>query len=268
MEAIGQLDDDDIDLADAALHLARRAQPDADWQEARAQLSTIARAAASLGREIDPQDLPACAAMLAWLLHDEMSLQGDRLTYDDTANANLIMVLERRRGLPVALGILWIHAARAAGWDAYGVNFPGHFLVGLAFGQRQVLLDAFEGGTIVSAEGLRALLMQTHGRRVALKRELLAGMTPRAVLLRLQGNIASRLEQGGQTARALATLRDMLRIAPAEATIWLDAARLHQQSHELTAALDCYDRFLALAPDSQAAPRVREAMAALRGQMN
>ena len=38
-----------------------------------------------------------------------------------------------RRGLPVALGIIYISAARTLGLQARGVNFPGHFLVRAAW---------------------------------------------------------------------------------------------------------------------------------------
>ena len=38
---------------------------------------------------------------------------GDELSYDDLQNANLMRVVDRRKGPPVALGILYIHAARA-----------------------------------------------------------------------------------------------------------------------------------------------------------
>ena len=52
-------------------------------------------------------------------------------TYDDPQNADLMAVIDRRRGLPVALGILYIHAARAAGLEASGLNTPDHFLLQL-----------------------------------------------------------------------------------------------------------------------------------------
>ncbi len=64
------------------------------------------------------------AGALAGLMTGRWRYPGDRDSYDDPANANLIRVIERRRGLPVALGVLWLHCARAAGWDAFGVDFP------------------------------------------------------------------------------------------------------------------------------------------------
>ena len=41
--------------------------------------------------------------------------RGDEETYDDLDNANLMRVIERRKGLPVALGILYLYAARSQG---------------------------------------------------------------------------------------------------------------------------------------------------------
>ncbi len=268
LDAIGQLDDAEIDLADAALQLARRAAPEGDLHEARAHLSLMARAAAALASDLDILDLPGCAAMLSRLLAEEFGYRGDSETYDDLDNANLIRVIERRRGLPVALGIIWLHAARATGWEAFGINFPGHFLVGLGAGNHQVVLDVFDGGRIMSIEDLRKILRRVHGKRVALRREMLAPMTNRDILLRLHGNIRSRQELRGQSHAALITLRDMLRIAPEEPHLWLEAAVLHQQHDEIAATLDCFDRFLALVPEGAAAERVRGEARELRGRMN
>jgi regulator of sirC expression with transglutaminase-like and TPR domain len=131
LEAIGLLPDSEIDIADAALQLARVDAPEADWQAARLHLSDLAREAAWLALDVAADDVSGQAGMLAELLGGRCLYRGDRETYDDPANANLIRVIERRRGLPVALGILWLHTARAAGWAAHGVDFPGHFLVAL-----------------------------------------------------------------------------------------------------------------------------------------
>jgi len=60
---------------------------------------------------------PAWAA-LTQVMAEEHGYGGDRQHYDDLQNANLIRVIDRRRGLPVALGILYLHAARAQGWRA------------------------------------------------------------------------------------------------------------------------------------------------------
>ena len=58
------------------------------------------------------------AKLLAGLLAGRFGYDGDRLSYDDPQNADLMAVIDRRRGLPVALGILYLHAARAGGLEA------------------------------------------------------------------------------------------------------------------------------------------------------
>ena len=53
LEAIGLLPDTEIDIAGAALQLARVDAPDADWEAARAHLSEIARDAVALSGAVN-----------------------------------------------------------------------------------------------------------------------------------------------------------------------------------------------------------------------
>src|SRR6202012_5162919 len=88
-----------------------------------------------VGRRIgDTVDLDARANTLNEIILLKHGYSGDELTYDDLQNANLMRVIDRRKGLPVALGILYLDVARAQGWDAIGLGFPGHFLIRLADG--------------------------------------------------------------------------------------------------------------------------------------
>jgi regulator of sirC expression with transglutaminase-like and TPR domain len=268
LDAIGKLPDTEIDIADAALQAARLDAPDADWHAARAVLSALARDAVDQAAAIPPEDLAGRAAKLASLLSGTYDFQGDKDTYDDLANANLIHVIERRRGLPVALGILWLHAANAAGWNAHGVDFPGHFLVALAGKGTQLVLDVFAGGVPLGAPHLRALIKQVEGNKAELRPGLLAPMSTRAVLLRLQNNIRTRRLQAGDIAGALVCAEDMLRIAPDEAPLWRDAALMNQRLDRVSAALRCFNRFLALVPEGEAAARVRGQVDELRSRLN
>jgi regulator of sirC expression with transglutaminase-like and TPR domain len=268
LDAIGQLPDSEIDIADAALHLARIDAPEADWHAARAHLSDLARAAVDLASRIGMDDLPTRAVALSGLLGGRYGYKGDRETYDDLANANLIKVIERRRGLPVALGILWLHAARAAGWGGHGVDFPAHFLVALEGERGQVVLDVFHGGTPLNARDLRVLLKRIEGEDAELRPGLLRPMSIRRVLMRLQNNIMTRRLQAGDTKGALACAEDMLRIGPDHAELWRQAAMMHQRLDHVGAALRCYDRFLALVPQGSVAEAVRATVSQLRSRLN
>ncbi len=184
------------------------------------------------------------------MLGGRLGFRGDDETYDDFANANLIRVIERRRGLPVALGILWLHAAHAAGWDAAGVNLPGHFVVALrAPSLGPLVLDPFRGGVALDVSNIRP--------------GLLAPMRRREVLLRLQNNIRLRLFNGGDLAGAAMVARDMLRVASDATALWMETGLLHAQLDEADAARECFGRVLALAPGSEAARQAGRAAARL-----
>lgn len=268
LEAIGQLPDGEIDIADAALQLARADHPQGNIAEARAHLSDIARAAVVAAGEVPAEDLVGQAVVLARLMGERFGYSGDRDTYDDTANANLFRVIDRRRGLPVALGVLWLHAARAAGWGCHGVDFPGHFMLALAHGDAQLVLDVFNGGATMDARALRRLIKNVEGPQAELRPGLLRPMSTRAVLLRLQNNIKLRRLQAGDMDGAVSCTEDMLRIAPDEAAQWRDASVMHQRLGRLGDALRCGGKFLDLVPEGEAAERMREAMSELRSRLN
>lgn len=269
LDAIGQLPDPEIDIADAALQLARVDAPDADWRAARAELTSIARDAVALTRNLGAEaGIGVRAEALSGLLVGRYGYRGDAQTYDDLANANLLRVMERKKGLPVALGILWLHAARAAGWGAHGVDFPAHFLFALEGRGTQIVLDVFDGGTPLEARELRALLKRIEGEGAELRPGLLRPVGVRAVLLRLQNNIKSRRLAAGDLAGAVTCAEDMLRLAPDHAGLWREAGLIHQRLGHIQAALRCLERFVDLAPDGDPAARARAAMEELRTRLN
>ena len=268
LKAIGQLADAEIDIGNAALQLARVDAPDADWQAAGRHLSDLAQGAVARALSMDREDLPARATALADLLAGDFGYTGDLETYDDAANANLIRVVERRRGLPVALGVIWLHAARAAGWGSHGVDFPAHFLVALEGRKTQVVVDVFNGGMIMSARSLRDLLKRVEGDASELRPGLLQPMSTRRVLLRLQNNIVSRRLGAGDLRGGLRGTEDMLLIAPDQADLWRQAGVMNQKLERVAAARDCYLRFLELVPDGAVADRVRVQLDVLKSMLN
>lgn len=277
LEAIGLLPDTEIDPATAALQLARIDTPGTDWLAASEHLSTLAREAAAIGSVMSDHSAEARIGALAGLIHARFGYRGDSETYDDLDNANLIRVIERRRGLPVALGVLWLHCIRAAGWDGHGVDFPGHFLVALSVPydkertpgtsrRTKLLIDAFGGGVTVGTPGLLALLSRMHGRETPLRPGMIRPMAVRDVLLRLQRNLVQRRLLAGEPEAGLRSLEGMLQIAPDVASNWLNAADLNQQLGNSAKAIDCLERFLVLVPASEASILARAQLNALRWQ--
>ncbi|SDB64815.1 SirB1 family protein [Belnapia rosea] len=271
LAAAGQLPDAEIELAAVAVQFGRIDAPDADWRGASALLSELAQAAvaaAAADEVADAGDAERRRAVLAEVIHGRFGFRGDTEDYENAANANLIRVIERRRGLPVALGILWLHAAEAAGWAAHGVDFPGHFLLAVEGGRGQALVDVFAGGTGLQAPDLRALIKRIEGDRAELRPGLVRLMDRRAVLLRLQNNIKLRRLRAQDLGGALACAEDMLRLAPDQALLWREAGLFNQRLDRIGAALACLERSLELEPEGPTASRTRLVVEELRHRLN
>ena len=239
-----------LPLAEAALALAALDRPRVDLQRYHDHLDSLARvvgdAAAGAG------DARQRLAALNTVILGRYGYQGDTLTYEDMQNANLMRVIDRRKGLPVALGILYIHAARAQGWDMAGLAFPGHFLVRLAEPGGRLIVDPFDGGQIRAAAELRELLKAIAGNAVELAPAHYAEVSDRDVLLRLQNNLKLRLLESRQTEKALAVISGMTWFAPDQPALWREAGLVNAELGNLRAAIDALERFLALAADEAA----------------
>jgi regulator of sirC expression with transglutaminase-like and TPR domain len=267
LRAAGAGRGDRMDIADVALALAALDRPRvalARYREHLAELAGDVRAAAAQA----PTGAAGAAAALRAVLADQYRYAGDTDTYDDQQNANLMRVIDRRRGLPVTLGILYIHAARAAGWEMSGLDTPGHFLVRLqAHGQR-IVLDPFAGGAARSAADLRALLQRHAGDRPAMSPADVQPVADRAVLLRLQNNIKIRALQGNDTARALRVIQSMAWIAPQAATVQRELALVAAHEGQLNVALEAAAAYQAQAADEAQKHDAALILQQLRGKLN
>jgi len=239
LKAVGE--DGPHDIARAALMLAALDHPGRPLAPFASHLAEIADAmrveTAAIHRVADG------AQALANVLGERFGYDGDRVTYDDPRNADLMEVIARRRGLPVALGILYIHAARAGGMAAQGLNTQGHFLIRITHRHDDVTLDPFNGGAMLGSEAMPA----------ALRNAVLAeSVSDTDVLLRLQNNLKMRALKEGAHERGLELSQRMTLIAPKRADLWFDLGRLHEVAGALGAARRAYETCLELARPGEA----------------
>src|ERR1043165_7825591 len=129
LRQLGQAGEGPHDIARAALMLAALDHAGLPLEPYEAHLAEIAEVARNDAHALHHAEDAARA--ISAIMMGRFGYDGDRLTYDDPKNADLMSVIDRRRGLPVTLGILYMHAARAAGLEACGLNSPGHFLLRL-----------------------------------------------------------------------------------------------------------------------------------------
>ena len=212
--------------------------------------------------------LMECIDTLRVVVYSTHGYSGDRRSYDDIENANLIRVIDRRRGIPVSLGIICIHAWRVQGWSAAGIHSPGHFLIQVSTTGKLAILDPFHQARLLDESDL-------HERFTAVQEDStensMNGVVPvsnREILLRLQNNIRIRARQRGDTALALRTTESMLVLAKDAPVFRLEIAALKAKAGEIKAALSDIETLL----DGHGAEELHEQaellQATLKGRLN
>ena len=245
LRELGRVAEGPLPLGPAALALAALDRPRVDLQRYHHHL-------AALAREVGDEAAGAMAidrrvGALNTVILERYGYEGDTLTYEDLQNANLMRVIDRRKGLPVALGILYIHAARAQGWDMAGLAFPGHFLVRLQDDGARVIVDPFNGGKTREAAELRDLLKAITGNEAELTPSHYAPVSDREVLMRLQNNLKLRLIESRQMEKTLRVIEGMMLFAPDHAGLVREAGLINAELGNLRAAIAAFEQFLALA---------------------
>lgn len=193
-------DDDDPPLDALALALAAEFA-DVDAAAATARLDVLGREYGEMLGATGPVPREQARA-LAILLGDRHGFAGDSAHYDDPRNSMLDRVLERHRGLPILLSVVYAEVARRAGVPVAGVGLPGHFVVAHFGADPALLFDPFGGGVPIQAAPAAAQLVRPW--------------TAKETAMRMLNNLVASYERRGQVPLGLraAELRLLLPADP------------------------------------------------------
>ncbi len=268
LDRIGEVEDSAINLAESALLLSKLTRPEVNTQRYHHHLQKIARDVSDRFRLLleggASDDVLTRLAALKHIIADQEGYKGDEDTYNALENADLTRVIDRRRGLPITLAILYIHAGQAQGWDISGINFPGHFIVRLEQEGKRVLFDPFHFGKILEAPDLRHYLKAALGPRAELSVAYYAQATNRDILVRLQNNIKLRQIEAEDYQGALDTLCALRRIDPAEHRFLYEVGIINARIERYLVALEALEDYVTKAPDARDRAEARGLIAHIR----
>ncbi len=254
-----------LDIAEVALLLSALDRRGVELGPYRAHLADIARA---IRDRRDASEAALRRDILSDVLHGEFGYFGDGDLFEAPENANLIDVMDRRVGLPVAPGILYLHAARAAAWSAHGISFPGNFLVQVEGDDGVALLDPFAGGKAMEHADLYGILRRLVGPAAKLEENHLEPVSDRAVLIRLLSNLKARALRSGDNMRALELLDRMSIVTPREAGFAFEQGQLFIREGQPMAAKAKFEAALACDAKGPWAARVTQALEDVKRTLN
>src|SRR5260370_27618761 len=115
----------EIDLAEASLLIATTDYPELDTAAQLARLDKLA-AQVPTGPECSP--LTNIQALNV-VLFDKEKFAGNDEEYDDPRNSYLNQVLDRKKGIPITLSLVYTEVARRRALPLVVVGFPVHVLL-------------------------------------------------------------------------------------------------------------------------------------------
>ncbi|MFM8583454.1 MAG: SirB1 family protein, partial [Planctomycetaceae bacterium] len=190
-----------------ALEFARDFTPCLDfgptlaWIDARA-----AELAPRLARAADDEQL---LTEISRCLAGEHGLTGSPEVFESAAGSCLDRVIETRRGIPMALSLIYRAVAAKQHIDLLGVCAPGHFLLRYNTPLKPLFVDPFNNGRIVTYADATRLIEVSKGISRTEARRTLAESTTRAIALRLLRNLKA-LSSHAEDWRKCALVQDRL----------------------------------------------------------
>ncbi|MCU0792577.1 MAG: transglutaminase-like domain-containing protein [Opitutaceae bacterium] len=186
------------ELETGALLLARTVLPATDAGACAMELDRLAARC----RELIAEPASArerCRVINRVLFHEE-GFRGNTEHYTDPFNSFLPQVLERRKGIPISLCIVYLLVAQRLGLELEPVGMPGHFMIGCFAEEEPFFVDAFEQGTFRSPT---ELLLALRAQGLEPSAADLAPTPVREVLARCCRNLVNHYAAAGDAARSV-----------------------------------------------------------------
>lgn len=262
---IARMRDEDVSLAEGALWIAAGEYPGLNIDD---YLGRLHEMAARLRGRLRA-DVATAEKLLALnhYLFDELGFSGNSDDFYDPRNSFLNEVIERRVGIPITLGVIYIEIGRRIGLGLHGISFPGHFLVKCALRDGMVVLDPYAGGVSLGVEELQQRLQAAGSPGKvddAILGHLLGAATNKEVLGRMLRNLKGIYIEGGDWLRALSASERVIALAPADAgEEYRDRGSIYLQLECIRAALGDFGTYLKQCPGAADADAVRAQMAEL-----
>ncbi|MBI3561030.1 MAG: tetratricopeptide repeat protein [Gammaproteobacteria bacterium] len=206
-------------------------------------------------------------AALNQYFYIEQGYAGNNSDYFDIQNSFLNAVMDRKLGIPITLAILYLELARAMQMDAYGIGFPGHFLVGIRAADRHWYIDVFNQGRVLQSPELKTLLLATHKDTPPSVIDLSAYLKPATelqIVVRLLRNLKKIYIEKTAVAESLQVIAMILSLLPDSPDELRDRGMIYQHIDYTRGALADLSRFLELVSQAQERPLIESIVESLR----
>ncbi len=186
-------------------------------------------------------------SMLNEYMFDKLGFEGDRDDYYNPRNNFLNVVIDKKKGIPITLSIIYIQLGRYIGLDLRPVGFPGHFLVKYS---EEMILDPFNGGIPLDANDPQVILSNNYGDSVQFNPEYLNEIEPEKILVRIIRNLKNSYMQSFNYKMTMHCINMVLGLFPNDPEEIRDKGIVQSRLLQNDFAIRSLEQYLELAPEA------------------
>jgi regulator of sirC expression with transglutaminase-like and TPR domain len=207
---------EDVDLVRLMLEIATDAYPQLDQVGCLMELDRLGEACRASVSKIPCAQPSERLRTISHILFHVEGFHGNREAYYEPENSYLNQVLQRRTGLPITLGIVYMAVASRAGLRMFGTNTPGHFIVGCQTHGEPIYIDAFDHGEVLTREACDRRIAEIVGHDVVISDEHYRPATPTEITARVLRNMKAAYCRRDNWAPLLQVQRRLVKLLPCQ----------------------------------------------------
>lgn len=134
---------------------------------------------------------------------EKMNFIGNQSNYYDPENSFINRVIDRKKGIPISLSVIFLLVARRLNFPLSGVGIPGHFLVKFR-GKRDIFIDPFNNGNFLTTDDCKKFVKLLN---IPFKEEFLYPVSDKYILQRMLRNLVGVYQNQNEKEKMKAYLR-------------------------------------------------------------
>jgi regulator of sirC expression with transglutaminase-like and TPR domain len=253
-DAVGRLGED-LDLARVTLYIEGEDMGDVDVSGGLGKLDRLASKAGDvLGASMD---MASRLQSLSLYMSVKEGFTGDANDYYNPDNVYLNRVLDRRRGMPIALSLVYMEVGLRLGIQFDAIGLPGHLVIRAITPKGDYYIDPFHRGRVISMSECVDMVGKMYGDKVELHDRFFEPYTKKQFLIRLLSNLKGIYSRSGEYAKALAAADRIALLEPNMQSNLKERSWIFQQMGQFKKAIEDLENYLKAWPQVEDAKQVK-----------
>ena len=204
-------------------------------------------------------------SMLNEHMFDILGFTGEQDDYYNPKNNFLNVVIDKKRGIPITLSIIYAEIAKHIGLDLRLVGFPSHVLVKYS---EEMILDPYGRGRLLTVDDLQDILDRNYGGGVQFLPEFLNETEHEKILIRMVRNLKNSYTQSFNYNMAMHCINMILAVEPDSPEEIRDMGIIESRLLHHNRAIKSLNKYLELSPEAEDADFVLDLIRSIKERIS